>query len=290
MRPVIVPALLALVASAAVAAPADKPGHFVEPLTGVELEVPTGWKHKYDAEEAVLWVAGPGGFRVRVVATEEKVQASKKWAYRSYKHDGQAFKDRAAQFKAQRPKAGKQMGGRPTYAYAFVWKTNDGAIETARGYLGSGTSKEPGRHVHVHVLAYGTQEAFKALGGGLGKLLASVRWPAPISGDGPGPDDPGGTDVAFTGDTSPPDDPGYVPPEDEDPAAPPPVTTRNPDDVGDYDRGSLSGGLGAMASGGVSRDVARNQAFINASRVKRQVRTTKQREKAASYMGFFKKK
>ena len=263
---------------------------FENPKTGYKVEVPAQFQHQYDAKTDTLWVAARGGMRVRVETREDGSALDGRTVGSWYKRDGLALKKSSDKFQViRKPVPDKSFGEEhPGFLYAFAYASDSG-VGRAVAYLSDGAAKSPGERLQIRVLAYGPARALQVHEDDLVLMVSSFGWPGAAT---PPPDTAGGTQVAtISPGTTTGGDPALV-------VDTPPGTGRKNDGgpstsyrpTGDFSRGSLSGGLGAMEGAGV----VQNEALMNAMRARYgnlgKQRTEQQQQKAAGYLGFKRKK
>lgn len=261
---------------------------FEEPQLGYRVTVPAGWMQHHDRAHQVLLLKGPGDVRVRVESREVGAPLEKGDVGSWYRSDGKKLQESSVAFQV-RDKASlldqKLLGGRPTWGYAFDYKPAADAVFQARAWLAGGPSRRRGKHMQVRIMAYGAAKAVAAADEALTAFAASLKWPEAPDDAAPAPTGSAVVVSAQPGTTT----------RDDGPTDPEGLRRRQDERLEkiasglDFDNGSLKGGLGVMASGGVSRDLERNRKAIAASAVGRQDRDEDQKNKAAAYLGFLKK-
>lgn len=257
-----------------------------DPRTGLALDT-VGWKHKWDeADNKVLWIAPPGGMRIKVELRLDEGPWSKERIADSYRTDGRALQHKYTDVEPiQKPTQRGSLGKQPAWAYVIRYRVSAEEVGQSRTWLAAGPSKDPDKQLHVKVLIFGREQLFETHKEGLKTLLASLTWPPAgvkvpqsgkpgekdpvIAGTGPGPTP---TRVVLGGGTTKPT-PKLV---DSD--------TIKLDD-GTFERGSATGDQGFMAemAVGTAEDARRAQATFGATYHER---TQAEEEAAAARMGF----
>ncbi len=217
--------------------------------TGYKVSVPENWKLKFEEKEKTLWIAAPGGFRVRVDASLGRDGLGKSQVFQAYRDDGMRLKEAEGFLVQEKPRKDRILGKLPTYTWTFGYRSGPAEAHIARGFLAAGPARESGRELLLKVLAYGPTKAFEALEKPLAAFLQSFTWPRTSNQDasGPGSKDPtSGTGVSPGGATRPGTqvaDSG----DDGDDGRPASSTelARRPRE-GEFNRGSFSGGTGFM--------------------------------------------
>lgn len=274
-----------LAAAVALGAPADA-AEFEDPDTGYAVRVPAEYKHKYNAPKKILWVAGAGGLRVRFETRTSDTPIAPDDAKRWYSSDGRSLVRNARKVKALRkptedPSFGDQ---RKAWFYAFGYEPGPGR---AFGYVTDGTSKTPGKRLQLRAYAYGPAKVVTGERKRIEAMLATVTWPQPAEAAPPPPpaDRPGEDRIATAALTPPPAEPA--------PRDPPPQKGDGSGYVpdGSFNRGSLTGSIGALENGGVVYNPKRTRRFLKAftSGISGG-RSEKERDRSAAYLGFKKQK
>lgn len=258
---------------------------FVNPSNGYRADIPEGFQHRYDPKTDTLWLAARGGMRVRIESNQDPGALDTAAVGAWYKRDGIALKKSTSEFQVVRKPTEDEHFGKDNPGFAYVFGYAPGPSR-AMAYLADGPAGKGTARLQVRLLAYGPVRALKAHDEALAALMMSFRWPA-VTDDGPATD-AGGTQLAAVTPG------GGTKPIAVDPGAPPsprsdggPSTSYRP--TGDFSRGSLSGGLGAMGNAGLRRDEKVRAALDARYSDKGETRNAAQRKAAAGYLGFQKK-
>lgn len=254
---------------------------FENPKTGYTVSVPERFQHRYEAKSDTLWIAARGGMRIRVETRDHSGDLDGRAAGSWYKRDGMALKSSSDKFQVLRkPVLDKSFGkDHPGFMYAFAFTPGP---SRALAYLSDGSSEIPGKRLQIRVLAYGPPRALQGHEEDLSMMLASFGWP---SAEPPPVDPDDGTQVAVVSPGTPSGGTIVVAPEPgRGSDGLNPSTTYKP--TGDFSRGSLSGGYGAMGNAGVISDSRLKKALDARRSGLGAQRDEATKSRASGYLGF----
>lgn len=270
---------------------------YEDPQLGYSVEVPSGWRHRFDEDLQVLWMAAPDGYRVRLDAQRHRSALGKAEIVEAYRSDGRGLKARYGRLKVRvKPSRDGRFGSRPSFTFGFLYRAETGEVEQADTWLASGAARDPDRHLHVQLRAHGPRDRFRANEAALARIRGSFRFPTPEVEVQPEPEASRSAASVLALVAEPAADPG--------------PTLASPSSGGSggrrgggggssgavrpghvagaraYDRGSLSGGAGFMKDAAVITDQRRVDMMKKAFSVGNGTRTEEQKKRAAKYLGF----